>query len=687
MDNKRKLRHYLNIYLLWPVYLTALLVFMNIYIYVINVEAGYVTSIFVAIYAIIAVVVYLVRKKSLSEELVRFGVNYGQVQRRLLGELSIPYAVTDAQGCILWADKLFMELVDDEIRTRQLLFSLFGELKPEDYPGSSDTSQALIFHNNRNYRVEFKRIVIENYTEDTYWNSEKRKPTKKDGELIAVYFYDETLITRLQKDIMDQKASIGMLYIDNYDEALSSLEDVRKTLLSALIDRKISKFFQNHDTVHKKIEKDKYIFMVQNQFLEKMKEERFPILDDVRQTGMGNDIAATVSIGIGTNSDTFIRRYYAANSAIDLALGRGGDQVVIKDNDKVEFFGGKSGSVEKNTRVKSRVKAQALRELIEGKDKVLIMGHAMADVDSFGAAVGIYKIASILNKEAHIVLGNELTGTVRVMVDKFADNQEYPNIIIDHAHALELLDPMTLVIVVDVNRPSHTECPELLKRTKSVVVLDHHRQSGEAIENSPLSYIEPSSSSACEIVSEILQYIGDGDSFKLKPLEADAMYAGMMIDTNNFVTKTGVRTFEAAAFLRRSGADITRIRKAFRTEMSEYIAKARAIASSEVFLESFAIAVCNAPEVDSPTILGAQVANELMEINNIKASFVFTEYNNVIYLSARSIDEVNVQVIMEKLGGGGHMSVAGAQFTDCTLEQAMDKLREVLNNMKNGGDL
>ena len=392
----------------------------------------------------------------------------------------------------------------------------------------------------------------------------------------------------------------------------------------------------------------------------------------------------TVSIGIGAEAGTFSKTYESARAAIDLALGRGGDQVVIRDKDSVKYYGARTSSVEKNSKVKSRVKAHALRELLETKDKILVMGHSMPDIDAFGSAVGIYKIASSMDKEVHIVL-SDVTGSIRPIVNKFEETTDYNGLIVSREEAVEMLDSGTMVVVVDVNRPSYTECPELLEKAKTVVVLDHHRQSDEAIENAALSYIEPSASSACEVISEIIQYFGE--NIRFKPVEADAMLAGIMVDSNNFQNKTGTRTFESAAYLRKNGADMTRIRKMFREEMNEYVARAKVVSSAQLFMDQFAFAVCDADNVDSPTVLGAQVANELMDINNIKASFVFTDYNGTIYVSARSIDEVNVQVIMEKLGGGGHMSVAGAQFTDCTVEEAMGKVKDILTQMKEGGEV
>lgn len=393
----------------------------------------------------------------------------------------------------------------------------------------------------------------------------------------------------------------------------------------------------------------------------------------------------TVSIGLGVNAPSYAVSYEYARAAIDLALGRGGDQAVIKDGDNITYYGGKSESVEKSTRVKARVKAHALRELMEAKDVIYIMGHSNIDVDAFGACIGVYRIAKHLGKKAHIVI-NEVGSSVRPMITQFFNSTDYEeDMFISNLKALELAQPEDLLVIVDVNRPSITECPEIVDHIHDIIVLDHHRLTTDSIDNAQLSYVEPYASSACELVAEILQYIGDG--LKIRPLEAEAMYAGIMIDTNNFLTKTGVRTFEAAAFLRRNGADITKIRKAFRMDMNEYLEKAKAIAGTEIYLDSFALAICEAENVESPTVLGAQVANDLMEINGIRASFVFTPYKDKIYVSARSVDEVNVQVVMEKLGGGGHMTVAGAQFTDIDAEEAVRRVKTVLYSMQRGGEL
>ena len=505
-----------------------------------------------------------------------------------------------------------------------------------------------------------------------------------DGCLIAFYLFDETALKIALQEVDDQSLAVGMIYLDNYEEALDSVEEVRRSLLTALIDRKVNKYIAALDGICKKIEKDKYMVILRKKSVTILRENKFDLLDDVKTVNIGNEMAVTISIGLGLDGLSYAQNYEFARNAIDLALGRGGDQAVVKTPENTIYFGGKSQQVEKNTRVKARVKAQALREIISGKDQVLIMGHRLPDADSFGAAVGIYRIARILDKEAHIVL-NEVGKGIKPMVELFQHNEDYENMIINNQQAPEYAGGNTALVVVDVNKPSITEFPDLLRLCKSIVVLDHHRQGTEIIENATLSYVEAYASSACEMVSEILQYIGD--NIRISPEEADCMYSGIMIDTNNFMGKTGVRTFEAAAFLRRNGADVTRVRKLFREDAIEYKAKADAVSQAEIYRNAFAISTCTSEDIESPTIVGAQAANELLNIRGVKASFIMTEYQNQIFVSARSIDEINVQIIMEKMGGGGHLNTAGCQLSGISISEAIGILKATLDTMIEDGEL
>lgn len=681
MKKRIKIKGALRSYLRWPIYMTVLLLCMNICIYVVNHKAGFVMLCFLLIYFLVAIGIYMISRVNIVGDLVHFAAGYGQIQRRLLKELSLPYAILDIDGRLLWGNDEFMDTVGERKATRRPIESFFPEIVKDKLPVDEADVIMNILYEERNYRVVLRRVTAPEFDDDVNWSfAEIDDNSSERNALIALYLHDETENTTLKREISEQKLIVGLLYIDNYEEALDSIDEVRRSLLTALVDRKVTKYMQSMDAIVKKLEKDKYIFVLQYKYLPVMQNNKFFVLEEVRNINIGNDMSVTISIGLGVNGDTFSRGYEYARAAIDLALGRGGDQAVVKDRDKLSYYGGKSVQVEKNTRVKARVKAHALKEFIEAKDKVVIMGHKLGDVDSLGAAIGVYRIAKTLNKKVYIVI-NEITSSLRPLLSRFLENSDYEeDLFIKSGQAIEVTDVNTLVVVVDVNRPSYTECEELLGMTKTVVILDHHRQMSEAIDNAVLSYIEPYASSTCEMVAEVLQYIGEG--LKLKQAEADAMYSGIMIDTNNFLTKTGVRTFEAAAFLRRSGADVTRIRKSFRTDMIEYKAKADVTRTTELFLNEFAIAECTNTEVDSPTILAAQAANDLLSISNVKASFVFTEFNGQIYVSARSIDEVNVQIIMEKLNGGGHMSSAGAQFTHDDMEEAKNQLKDILREMK-----
>ena len=502
--------------------------------------------------------------------------------------------------------------------------------------------------------------------------------------MIAIYLFDETALKIALQEVDDQSLAVGLIYLDNYEEALESVEEVRRSLLIALIDRKVNKYIAALDGICRKMEKDKYLVIMKKKSVSVLQENRFDLLEDVKTVNIGNEMAVTISIGVGLSGLTYAQNYEFARNAIDLALGRGGDQAVMKMPENVIYYGGKSQQIEKSTRVKARVKAHALKEIISIKDEIYVMGHRIGDTDSFGASVGIYRIAKTLGKQAHIVL-NDITTSMQPMVDMFRDNSEYEeNMIISGTQALEMLGNNAVLVVVDVNKPSITECPDLLKHCNSIVVFDHHRQGSEVIENATLSYIEAYASSTCEMISEILQYTSD--TLRLRPEEADCLYAGIMIDTDNFMAKAGVRTFEAVAFLRRNGADVTRVRKLFRDDAIEYKTKADAVSQAEIYRQSYAITVCRGEHVQSPTIVGAQAANELLNIKGIKASFVLTEYNGKIYVSARSIDEANVQVVMERMGGGGHMNVAGCQL-ECDIPDGIAIIKRTLDAMIEEGEL
>ncbi len=676
----------LAVYLLLPLLLGILLLVAAAGEYFVSREAGTLCLVIAVIYYGVAIFLFLFHKANILRDYTDFAADYNKVQRTLMEELKIPYAVLNSAGTVIWTNEKFREISKRSHRGYSVR-ELVPDVKAFSLPkqdGDERNYRAVI--GDKHFRMYMKMMTSPELSEDLEEQKILDSKGKNIDNLISVFLFDETEIRMLKQENYDNRQICGLLYIDNYDEVLETVDEVKRSLLTALVDQKINKYMQSINALIKKIEKDKYFFVFQNRYLRDLTDRKFSILEEVRSVNLGTaESVVTVSIGLGVNAPSYAVGYEYARAAIDLALGRGGDQAVIKDGDNITYFGGKSESVEKSTRVKARVKAHALREMMEARDVIFIMGHSNIDVDAFGSCVGVYRIAKHLGKRVHIVV-NEVGSSVRPLISQFFSSTEYEDdMFISNLKAMELARPEDLLVIVDVNRPSITECPELVDQMHDVIVLDHHRLTTDSIENAQLSYIEPYASSACELVAEILQYIGDG--LKLRPLEAEAMYAGIMIDTNNFLTKTGVRTFEAAAFLRRNGADITRIRKAFRMDMNEYLEKAKAIAGTEIYLDSFALAICDAEDVESPTVLGAQVANDLMEINGIRASFVFTPYKDKIYVSARSVDDVNVQVIMEKLGGGGHMTVAGAQFSDIDAQEAVRRVKIVLHAMKRGGEL
>ena len=657
MSNKLKLRGHMKAFMSWPLILCALLVVLNILVYITDVKAGIVVSVGILIYIGIAVVVLRCHKPFVVNDLIAFANQYDTLEKRILEELALPYAIMDMNGRLIWSNKVFAELTGKDQFYRKNISSIFPDVTPDKLPsaGKKEISEISTQVGDRIYRLSMQRVSMG----EVIANSELFEKVDKSPDLIAMYMYDDTELTEYIQKNEDNKLVVALAYLDNYEEALESVEDVRRSLLIALIDRKITKYFSNFDGLVKKLEKDKYFLIMRQSSLETLKEQRFHILDEVKTVNIGNEMAITLSIGIGLNAANYIQDYEYSRIAIEMALGRGGDQVVIKNGNNITYYGGKTQQMEKTTRVKARVKAQALKEFMSTKDRVVVMGHKITDVDALGAAIGIYRAGKTLGKTVNIVV-NDPTTSIRPLMMGYMNNSEYePSMFITSDQARDLVDNNTVVVVVDTNKPSYTECQDLLYMTKTVVVLDHHRRGSEVIENAVLSYVDPYASSACEMVAEILQYFSD--DLRIRSMEADCLYAGIMIDTNNFTTRAGVRTFEAAAFLRRSGADVTRVRKMLRDNLESYQARAEAVRTAHIYRDCFAIARCPSEGVDSPTVVGAQAANELLNIAGVKASFVLTQYNNEVYISARAIDEVNVQVMMEKMGGGGHMNIAGAQ--------------------------
>ena len=681
MDNQY-FRGKLKTYFLTPFYLMGVFFLCSFGLFFYDQKLACIVTPLTGLFWLLVLVLTLSTKRRLEQEIVSFATHYATVQKELLEHFQLPYALLDPAGKILWLNNQFAEVSGKDRNYRKSITSILPDITRESIEKRHEGSFSYhIVHNDRHYRVEMSRLHfgIEMEQEIKLPEDDEEMP------LISCMLFDETELMEYKRINVEQKMVTGLVYIDNYDETLDAVEDVKRSLLTAVIDRKISNYFARADAIVRKLEKDKYFVVFQNRFLPKLEEEKFSLLEDIKTTKAGNDNEITLSIGIGAGGESYIQSAEFARTAMGLALGRGGSQAVVKIGGEVSYYGRRGKEVEKNSRVKARVKAQALREMMMTREKVICMGHQISDVDALGAAIGVFCAARELHKECQIVL-NTVTTSLRPFVDLFTEENGYPkDLFIDSYDAVDNLTEDMLVVVVDTNRPGYTECPELLEMTKNIVVFDHHRQGKDQIKNPLLSYIEPYASSACEMIAEVLQYFSE--RIDLAPNEAACIYAGILIDTNNFMTKTGVRTFEAAAYLRRNGAEVTRVRKLLRENMEAYKARAEVVRHAQVYRGAFAISHCPAQDLESPTVVGAQAANELLNIVGIKASFVITRFKNKIFISARSIDEIDVQRIMERLGGGGHLNVAGAQIEGGTPGLVKEQIEKTLDKMIDEGEI
>ncbi|MBO6128530.1 MAG: DHH family phosphoesterase [Pseudobutyrivibrio sp.] len=679
-----KYRNRLRRYLRFPLYMLIIFLIGCIILSFVDTKVAGVMLIFTLLYGMVCYVYYRANLKSFKNTIIEYAVHYGTVQKELIKNFRLPYVLLDSTGKIIWMNEEFCHLVDKTKTYNKSITSIFSEITREGIDhAKEDNFDIHIEYNERKYLACLQRLDMSEPLTGSPFIAENED--KADG-LVAIILFDETDIQITKAKINDQAMVMALLYIDNYDEVFEQVENAKRSMLLALLDRKINKYFGEADAVVRRLEKDKYLIVFQRKYLNQFEEDKFSLVEDITSIKMGNDKDITVSLGIGLGSDSYTQKAQYAHMAIDLALARGGCQVVVKNGQNVSYYGTHGKEVERTTRVKARVKAQALRELMESRERIIVMGHNLSDADCLGASVGVYCAGREIGKPVNIVI-DTITSSMRPVVESFTEKEEYPDdMFITSEQALNLCNDNTLIMVVDTNRPSYVECPGLLYKNKNIVVIDHHRQVEEIIENPILSYIEPYASSASEMIAEVLQYFAD--KININPTEADCIYAGILIDTNNFMTKTGVRTFEAAAFLRRNGAEVTRVRKMLRENMETYKARAEIVRNAQTYRDAFAISECEPDgNLESPTVVGAQAANELLNIVGIKASFVLTKYMDKIFISSRSIDEIDVQSIMARLGGGGHVNIAGAQVQNRTIDEVREDLKTTIDKMLEEGEI
>ena len=664
MNKKYGLDDKFNRNFLWPVLAALLLVIIDAYFIMQNTQVALIITGVILLYILIIVLNCIRRKAVFMDALLDASAQYGQVQKRLIQELALPYILLDEDGSVFWMNDSAKNEFNKEKNFHGMVSAIIPEIDDALISQLQDKGEITAQSGGKIYSIQMERLGFDSELEEDSFN----------GGLISLVFYDKTEFFRYKTEVEDQKMVIGLIYLDNYDETLSNMEDVKTSLLSALLERKIKKYFNAEDGIVRKMDKDKFMVILKAKNFKHLQEDRFTLLSEIKTVNIGDDVAVTISMGFGIDAESFSETMNFARAAIEIALGRGGDQAVIKTPTEQAYYGGATSQMNRNTRVKARVKAQAFRELVQNSEHIFIMGHKLVDIDAFGAAIGLYRaINTMVGKKANIVV-NDISVSVKPFIDLYAREQE---LFISGEQALLDVTPESVVVVVDTNKNSLCECAELLERTRNIVVFDHHRQGADRIRNSVLAYIEPYASSTCEMITEMLPYFDE--NIRIRGCDADCLYAGIVIDTNNFNTKTGVRTFEAAAYLRRNGADVTRVRHMLREDMETYRYKAEIVLNTEVYQEQFAIGVCENEELKSPTIVGAQAANDLLNIIGIKASFVLTPYKGQIYISARS-EDINVQLIMERMGGGGHLNTAGAQL-ECTIEEAKNMIKEALDQI------
>ena len=605
------------------------------------------------------------RRIQISSYIENLNFNIDTATKDTLLNFPLPLVITETDGSIVWYNSSFKNISGQEDECEKVVRDTAAWLNARKITDGSDISREVTL-NGMQYQVLCNFVGSRRGPQGSSVGG-----AESENDIYVLYFIDITELVQLRKTYADEKIMAGIIVIDNYDDLMQSMPDANRPQMLAEIDKKVVRWTSFTNGILKKYDREKYLFLFESKYMKELEEKKFDILDTVKEINTDNRIPVTLSLGFGMNGKSLSGNLDYAAAAIDVALGRGGDQVVVKNGDSFRFFGGKTREVEKRTKVKARVIAYALRELINQSQTVLIMGHENADVDSLGASLGLYRLAVSRDKRTFIVL-NKINPTIDSLVSRIQKSGKYENLFISRGEALEITDGKTLLIIVDTHRPSFTEVPELIGSAGQVVVIDHHRRGADYIQDTVLLYQETYASSTCELVTEILQYFDE--KLKLNPVEAEGLYAGIVVDTKNFTFKTGVRTFEAASWLRRQGVDTVSVKQLFQNDLTTYTNISDVVKSAEMINNEIAISECPAG-MKNVQLIAAKSADELLSLSGIAAAFVLCSAGNEIWISGRSLGDINVQMILEKLGGGGHLSVAGAQLSDMGIGEAKDKLK------------
>jgi len=600
------------------------------------------------------VVTRVLRRKGMEQYISLLTEREDSVSHSSLTLLPLPMAVLSVDGHIMWFNDLFTELTKEEKLYNILLFELIPSIKWNE----------LLKSENIDTECEFDGKIL-NVT---------GKIIRKDNDVsVILYFTDKTKEKELSKKYEDTRTVVGLLVVDNYDDLFSKMDDVESQQAIALVNKHIVSWVQGVDGIIKRLDTDRYLIMFENKCLPECIQKKFDVLENIRQVGESIKLPISVSIGIGIGERLSDSEEYS-RAALDMAQSRGGDQAVIKDDTQYLFYGGKTREYEKSTRVKTRSFAKAFKDFIVKSDSVFFMGHKNSDYDSFGASLGLTRACRDNGKRAYIIYDN--SPAIEPLVAQMRTLPEYDGMLISSEHAAELISEESLLVVVDTHRPSMLPDEKLLTLTDKIVLIDHHRRSTEFLPHTSLLYHEPYASSACEMASEILQYISDKNT--ISSFEAKALYVGILMDTKNFMVKTGVRTFEAASFLRKCGLDPVEVKKLFTMEKGDYVQKIKIMDGLEVYEDNIAIAYT---EEKHPNIrvISSVACDDMLNIKGVKASFVIYMIDGTAFISARSLGDINVQLVLEKLGGGGHITIAGAQMKGYSIDEVKLELKAAIS--------
>ena len=599
------------------------------------------------------------RRIELSDHLQDLTFNIDKLAKNTMVNSPFPLVIAETNGNMIWkSNKFTQEFANIDINN--ILGDLLKQIKLEIENNEESTEQSI-----------HKELEIGNKIYEILGRYTK----SKEEYICTIYFIDETKCVELEKEYHNSQICVGLIMIDNFEEVNQRISDEDKPLLTAQIEKTIYDWASEFQGLVVKAERDTFVCIFEQRYLAELEEKKFNILDTIKELELSDKIQITLSISVSTEGDSNYKKYKSAQAGLDIALGRGGDQTVVRENGKYQFFGGRTQELEKRTKVKARIVSHALQELMQEAKNVMIMGHTNGDIDSMGASMGLYRLAKSLNVEAYIV--NNSTGiSLENFMEAAKEEKEYQEVIINKAEALSKISAETLLIIVDTHKRSYVEVPELLEETGKIAIIDHHRKSPDFIEEAILTFHEVYASSACELVTEILEYAPK--EIELTTIEAEALYAGIMMDTKNFTFKTGVRTFEAAAYLRKCGIDIIRVKKWFQSDLKTYTKISKIIDNAEIINDTIGISIYDENDKDA-NVICAKAADELLTISDITASFVIGKLGDKVCISGRSIGDINVQIILEKLGGGGHITLAGAQVEGLSIGEVKNLLIEKIN--------